>query len=208
MQPISAVRCPSGTLDFAPGETSKTITVTIAGDRTVEPDETLTVTLSGSGVAQASASTQILNDDGSVSISANQASVVEGFTGAGQPDPHLHRHPDSIRLRQQRRRDGLRGGRGRFRRHLPSGTVVFAPGETSKTITLTLTGDGTPESNEQLTVNLSNPGPNLSIDTASAGTTILNDDATVNISAVTTSIAEGARPTPGPSPSTWCATSA
>ena len=36
----------SGTLTFAPGETSKTITVSVVGDDAIEPDETLTVTLS------------------------------------------------------------------------------------------------------------------------------------------------------------------
>ncbi len=181
---------PSGTLDFAPGETSKTITVTVAGDRAVEPDETLTVTLNGSGVSQASASTQILNDDGSVSISANQASVVEGFTGDSRTLTYtVTRTQSGFESSVDWTVSGVDAAD--FGGTLPSGTVVFASGETSKTITLTLTGDGTPESNEQLTVNLSNPGPNLSIDTASAGTTILNDDATVNISAVTTSIAEG-----------------
>ena len=181
---------PSGTLDFAPGETSKTITVTLAGDRTVEPDETLTVSLSGSGVAQASASTQIINDDGSVSISANQASVVEGFTGDSQTLTYtVTRTQSGFASSVDWTVSGVDAAD--FGGTLPSGTVVFAPGETSKTITLTLTGDGTPESTEQLTVNLSNPGPNLFIDTASASTTILNDDATVNISAVTTSIAEG-----------------
>src|SRR4051812_26376423 len=37
----------TGTLSFAAGETSKTIAVTVYGDRTSEPDETFTVALSG-----------------------------------------------------------------------------------------------------------------------------------------------------------------
>lgn len=56
----------SGTLTFAAGETSKTLSVTIAGDKTVEPDETFTVTLSGAVGATISAATAtgtILNDD-------------------------------------------------------------------------------------------------------------------------------------------------
>ena len=36
---------PSGTVNFAVGETSKTITVNVQGDTTREPDETFTVTL-------------------------------------------------------------------------------------------------------------------------------------------------------------------
>jgi len=36
---------PSSTVNFAVGETSKTITVNVQGDTTPEPDETFTVTL-------------------------------------------------------------------------------------------------------------------------------------------------------------------
>src|SRR5262249_38709187 len=38
-----------------------------------------------------------------------------------------------------------------------NGTLMFAPGESSKTIQVTLIGDTTVESNETFTVNLSNP---------------------------------------------------
>ncbi|MBX3503219.1 MAG: hypothetical protein KF889_27565 [Alphaproteobacteria bacterium] len=58
---------PSGTISFAAGETSKTLTINVAGDTTVEPDEGFTVTLSqpaGATIATASASGTILNDDG------------------------------------------------------------------------------------------------------------------------------------------------
>ena len=56
----------SGTLVFAPGETSKTIGVPIIGDAVVEPDETFTLTLSNAvnaklGTAQATGT--IENDD-------------------------------------------------------------------------------------------------------------------------------------------------
>ncbi len=58
---------PSGTVGIAAGLTSATITVTVAGDALVEPDEGFTVTLSnpsaGLSIATASASATILNDD-------------------------------------------------------------------------------------------------------------------------------------------------
>ena len=56
----------SGTLTFAAGETSKTITVAVTGDTAVEPDETFTVTLSnptGATLARAVATGTILNED-------------------------------------------------------------------------------------------------------------------------------------------------
>src|SRR5205807_7778293 len=37
----------SGTVTFAPGQTSKTITVSVVGDKKVEPDETFFVNLTG-----------------------------------------------------------------------------------------------------------------------------------------------------------------
>jgi hypothetical protein len=181
---------PSGTLNFAPGETSKTIQLPLAGDRQVEADEVLTVSIGGSGIPPDSATTTVVNDDGSVSISADQASVVEGFTGDTRTLTYtVTRTHSGTANSVDWSVSGLNAAD--FGGTLPSGTVNFAVGETSQTITLTLTGDGTPEANEVLTVTLGNPGANLSIGTASAVTTILNDDATVNISAVSTSIAEG-----------------
>lgn len=58
---------PSGTVAFAAGDTAKTFTVSIAGDTTLEPDETLTATISapnnGGIIGTASASTTVQNDD-------------------------------------------------------------------------------------------------------------------------------------------------
>jgi hypothetical protein len=56
----------SGTLTFAAGETSKTVSVTINGDTTVEPGETFTIDLSaasGATIADASGQGSITNDD-------------------------------------------------------------------------------------------------------------------------------------------------
>ena len=57
---------PGGIINFAPGETSKTLTVNVAGDTTSEPNEGFTVTLSGATggtVTTAAASGTINNDD-------------------------------------------------------------------------------------------------------------------------------------------------
>ena len=55
-----------GTLAFPPGETTKTIEVRVNGDTVVEPDETLTISLSGAAnatIADSSATGTIKNDD-------------------------------------------------------------------------------------------------------------------------------------------------
>lgn len=61
---------------------------------------------------------------------------------------------------------------------LPSGTVVFASGETTKTVTLLIQGDTASESDETFTVSLSSPTDNLVIGTDRAIGTIVNDDLT------------------------------
>jgi hypothetical protein len=56
----------SGTLTFQPGQTSRTISVSIKGDRKREPNETFTVQLSnavGATISDGVATATILNDD-------------------------------------------------------------------------------------------------------------------------------------------------
>jgi hypothetical protein len=74
---------PSGTVQFAPGETSQTITILVVGDTVVEPDETFTVTLSnpsGATIDTATATGRIINDD-SATLSINDVTRAEGNSG-------------------------------------------------------------------------------------------------------------------------------
>ena len=53
-------------MSFAAGETSKSITLNVSGDTTVEPDESFSVVLSspvGATIGTGAASSTILNDD-------------------------------------------------------------------------------------------------------------------------------------------------
>ena len=74
-----------------------------------------------------------------------------------------------------------------------SGTVSFVEGESSKTITVTVSDDAVVEDDETLTVGLTNPaGANVVIDDATGVGTITNDDqATVTIADVTVAEADG-----------------
>jgi len=79
---------PSGTVSFVAGQATATITVNVAGDTVVEPDETFTVTLSaptGSTLGTAAATATILNDDAppppTLSIAATTLSAAEGNAG-------------------------------------------------------------------------------------------------------------------------------
>lgn len=78
---------PSGLLEFGADESSKTITINVSGDRTVEFDESFTVTLSnpmGADLGTASASGTIRNDD-LPSVPATPQLLSIG-SGASSPD--------------------------------------------------------------------------------------------------------------------------
>ncbi|GAA0603417.1 hypothetical protein GCM10009416_46320 [Craurococcus roseus] len=60
---------------------------------------------------------------------------------------------------------------------LPSGTLVFAPGETSKAVTVAVAGDAAVEADERFAVALSDASSGLALGVASASAAILNDDA-------------------------------
>ncbi len=77
----------TGTLTFAPGETTKTIQVTVNGDTAVEGNETVNLTLSsptGATIADGSAVGTITNDDVAVvvpTLTVADATVAEGNSG-------------------------------------------------------------------------------------------------------------------------------
>jgi DNA-binding beta-propeller fold protein YncE/mono/diheme cytochrome c family protein len=61
---------------------------------------------------------------------------------------------------------------------LARGTLRFAPGETSKSITVLLTDDATPEQDEQINLSLANPGDGCTLgEAASALITVTDNDA-------------------------------
>lgn len=67
---------------------------------------------------------------------------------------------------------------------LPSGTLVFLAGETTKTLTVNVAGDTDLEASENFVVTLSAPSTGLSIDTATATGKILNDDSSPPVSTI------------------------
>ena len=61
---------------------------------------------------------------------------------------------------------------------LPSGTLTFAAGETSKNVIVNVQGDTLVETNESFLVNLSSPSSGVVIGTGTASGAIVNDDGT------------------------------
>jgi hypothetical protein len=174
----------SGTLTFAPDETSKTITVLVIGDRLAEPNETFYVNLSNptnATVADRQGMGMILDDEPSISI--NDVTVAEGHTGT-QPGTFTVRLSNSYDVPVTvgyATANGTATADGDYR--ATSGTLTFAPGESSKTITVVVNGDRQPEPNETFVVNLSTP-TNATIADGQGVGTILDDEPRISISDV------------------------
>jgi Calx-beta domain/FG-GAP-like repeat len=169
----------SGTLTFAPGQTSKTINVLVKGDGLPEPNETFVVDLSSptyATIADGQAMGTIVDDEPRISISdvvkkegkKNQTTLftftVTLSAAYDQPVTMSYRTADGTATT----------GDGDYVDK--AGTITFAPGETTKTITIEVKGDNKWEAKETFSVDLSGLSSN-GLFTKSRGTgTILNDD--------------------------------
>ncbi|HEV7661296.1 MAG TPA: cadherin-like domain-containing protein, partial [Allosphingosinicella sp.] len=189
----------SGTVSFANGETSQQITIQVQGDTIVEPDEAFTVTLSAptGGVTTSNLGVgRILNDD-VASISIDDISHAEGDNGSTVYTFTVTRSGGSAGAAGATWTIGFPGGAGSANSgdlaagQGLTGTVSFADGETSKTITVNVNGDYLPEDIETFNVTLSAPTGGVTISDATGVGTITNDDFPGAISIDDVSHAEG-----------------
>ncbi len=175
---------PSGSVSFLANETSKTVTVNVSGDTTVEADEPFTVTLSNpsSGtISQATADGEILNDDSAISIAALSADKAEGNAGQTAYTFTVSRSGDTtLAATVDYAVSSAAANATDFGGILPSGQVSFAANEASKTLTVNVAGDIAVEADEPFTVTLSNPSVGL-LGTATADGTIRNDDSATGL---------------------------
>ena len=167
------------TLAFAPGETTRTIAVTVNGDNVFEPDETFFVNLSGAThatIADAQGQGTIGNDDGVPTMVVNDVSVVEGNTGttAAVFTVSLSNPSSSAVSVNFATADGT-ATTANHDYAAATGTVLFAPLETTKTISVSVFGDFVIEPRETFFVNLAGPSGATIADGQGAGT-IQNDD--------------------------------
>ena len=175
----------TGTVSFIAGEISKVITIDVSGDADMEADEGFTVTLSnpsaGSEITTASAAGTIENDDTELAISATDAVKPEGDAGTAAFTFTVTRSGDvsgTTDVAYAVTGSGADAADAAdFSGALPSGMVNFAAGETSKVLTIDVSGDADMEADEGFTVTLSNPTDGAVITTASVQGTIENDDA-------------------------------
>jgi chitinase len=175
-----------GTLTFAPGETSKTINVSVLGDNLVELDENFVVSLSSATnatIADGNASGIIENDDIDQSPNTLPKITVEDMSQL-EMNPGDHSHfmvkvsldkasTETITVKYATS-DGTAVGDVDY--DIESGTITFAPGVTSQLVHVGVKTDTVEEADETFDFNLSDPsGATLARSTATI--TIRNDDA-------------------------------
>jgi hypothetical protein len=169
----------SGTLTFAPGETSKTITVLVNGDRVGEPNETFFVNLSGATnatIANGPGVGTILDDEPRISIGdvtryegkKNQTTLftftVTLSAAYDQPVTMSFRTVDGTAKTSHQ---------GYVRK---TGTLTFAPGEMTKTITIVVNGDNKKEADEMFYLDLFDNSSNALFTKKRGLGTIFSDD--------------------------------
>src|SRR5262249_45261703 len=160
-------------------ETSKTVTIAVNGDRLGEGDERFTVGLSGATnatIADGLGEGTILDDEPRISINdVTKREGGRGHTTLFTFTVTLSAAYDQAVTMSFRTVDGAATTSDNDY-VAQSGTLTFAPGVTSKTVTIVVNGDSKKEADETFFVDLSGNSSN-SLFTKNRGIgTILNDD--------------------------------
>ena len=169
----------SGTVTFAPGETTKSVSVAFVGDTVAELNETFFLDLKtpvNAAIADSRGSAYIGNDDGPDIFIDNALTVAEGHSGLTPQDflVRLSRaSTDTITVDWATA--NVTAGPNDF--IAASDRLTFYPGETQKLITVWVTGDTLHESNETYRVNLTRP--TYAVIRDSQGIAYIRDDDTV-----------------------------
>lgn len=167
----------SGKLTFAPGETSKTIRVSVSGDRLGEPDETFVVQLHGAKNAK------VADGMGVVTIADDEPrlTISDGVVTEGNSGTTLMTFTVTLSAAQG---EGVTVNYATADGTAIAGedylaafdTLTFAPGETTRTFTVEVLADATREPDETLFVNLSGASSNAFVADGQGRGTILDDD--------------------------------
>jgi len=177
------------TLNFASGESSKTLSIPIVGDTVVEPDEQIKVKLVNpvgrvTLGSQQTATLTIINDDISIpsllAFSTSSYSANEGNSGSpNQVVATVQRigsREGAVSVQVQVDTSSTATVTEDYINNLPV-TINFASGESSKDVSIPLVGDTVVEPDEQINLKLVNPvGRGILGSQQTASFTIINDD--------------------------------
>lgn len=160
----------TGTVSFAAGETSKTFTVPIINNSSIEGAKKFTLTLSaptGGATLGAAATVTIQDDDtsgfefgsGSLKFSTATMTVKEGDHAVVTVN-RVGGTNNVISVRYETYSSGLAAASDYT---TTNGTLTFQPGESSKIIRIPTMKDSVSDPGEDFTVNLLNPSSGISI---------------------------------------------
>jgi uncharacterized repeat protein (TIGR01451 family) len=178
----------TGIVTFGPGETSKTVTVLVHGDTTVEGDETFAVNLaspSGLTIAHGQGVGTIQNDD-LPRLSIDDARHAEGNAGSTAFTfvvrlSEASTAPVSVFYKT------ANGTAGAADFKAASGLVTFAPGQSNKVVAISVTGDKVLEPDETFAIDLGRPVGATIADGHAVGT-IVNDDPAADLAVTATAV--------------------
>ena len=172
----------SGTVVIPAGQTTATIPVQVIGDTVFASNRQFRLQLSNvvnrtAAIFGGAGKATIVDDDPKPSISAADVAVVEGNSGSTMAVVTVTLTgatalPASVNYATV---DGTATAGTDY--IAASGTLTFQPGETVKTVPLTILGDATAESTESFLLMLSSPTA-ASIGVTKANVTIIDDDST------------------------------
>jgi len=167
---------------FAPLEDVKTVDVSVLGDNLVEVNETFSLALSlpskYTNIADGAGVATLFNDDGATYLSVGDISWAEG-TSSTSTTPFTFTITRSGNTNGQSsalyKTSGGTALAGTDYTAITTGTVDFLADQTTKTVTVNVTGDAIREANDTFNLVLTNPvGATLS--DAAGMATILNDE--------------------------------
>jgi hypothetical protein len=168
----------SGTTTFLPGDTSETVVVPILNDATYEHDESYSIDLSDvtNGLIQdTSGSGSILNEDAAPVLTIDDVSVTE-HTGSPVTATFTVTKTGSTEvdaLVDWTTVDGTAFAGTDYT--AAADTLTFGPGQTTRTINVTVRGDALHEPSESFSITLSEPDDATIGDPTAIGTIFDND---------------------------------
>jgi len=173
----------SGTVEFARGETDKTVQVAVIGDTSAEGDETFDVTLSSpvdATLGNATDTVTILDNDpippGDAVFSVTGVAKREGASGTTTFTFTVTRSGETTTAVDVDYATGDGTAMAPTDYASASGNLAFVAAQTTQTVDVTVSGDRTLEHAETFFLTLENPSAGASIATGQATGTIKNDD--------------------------------
>lgn len=185
-------------LTFAPGETTKSIDIAIKGDTLDEDDKTINVALTGATNASlgtpSSGTVTIADDDAAPTISIADATLTEGNTASAPMNFTVSLSNPSAKTITVYAKTipGTALANSDYIALNDTVAITFEPGQTSKTVPVSIVGDTNDEPTETFQVQLLNPTNATLGDDTATGTILDNDLRSLSINDVT--LTEGNAP--------------